>query len=257
MIRFVIFLSLGLAVPLFSIAQDGAFEINQACVEEGCFDGDDPGFPVNIMSSGVYKLTSSLTVGDSHGILVNSGLGPVEIDLNGYAVIGPNECSGEPVTKCNEVTQERGVIAPDGVSVKNGSVSGFEIGVDCTGCRMANLHISDNTGSGATAAVGANETGLIARNCIFESNFYHGVRLKGEGNLVEGSIARFNGSAGITGSNAVSGVVRNNTISNNEGTGEFVGINFGANVLVTGNSFERAFNGGVSAEDNSCADVKC
>jgi hypothetical protein len=44
---------LGVATPV--LAGDGQVEIHQACVAIGCFAGDAPGFPVEIIAPGSYQ----------------------------------------------------------------------------------------------------------------------------------------------------------------------------------------------------------
>jgi len=46
----------------FCHACDGAYEINQACVDTACFSGDTAGFPVTIATPAAYRLSSDLTV---------------------------------------------------------------------------------------------------------------------------------------------------------------------------------------------------
>jgi hypothetical protein len=84
-----------------TLAVDGVLEINQACaVNTGCFAGDTAGFPVEITQPGSYRLTGSLDLNsepvpaNATGLLVSADF--VSIDLNGFSVIGPYDCSGGP-----------------------------------------------------------------------------------------------------------------------------------------------------------------
>ena len=59
----------GLLLATSSWAGDGVLEINQACaVETGCMPGDTAGFPVAILTSGSYRLTSSPAVPDETAV---------------------------------------------------------------------------------------------------------------------------------------------------------------------------------------------
>jgi len=42
--------------PVLGAAHDGRFAIDAACVLDGCFPGDSPGFPVEITAAGSYRL---------------------------------------------------------------------------------------------------------------------------------------------------------------------------------------------------------
>jgi len=90
---------LGAASPTYAV--DGVLEINQACaVNTGCFAGDTAGFPVEITQPGSYTLTGSLDLNsepvpaNATGLLVSADF--VSIDLNGFSIIGPYDCSGGP-----------------------------------------------------------------------------------------------------------------------------------------------------------------
>jgi hypothetical protein len=82
-------------------ASDGRLVINQACVASGCFEGDAPGWPVEISRSGAYVLTGNLNnrgTADAVRIVPSvSGLNlnlSVDLDLNGFSIRGPFSCNG-------------------------------------------------------------------------------------------------------------------------------------------------------------------
>ena len=73
-------LALGVSAPGYAV--DGVLEINQTCaVQTGCFSGDDPGFPVTIVTPGSYRLTGNLTVPDENtgAIVVQASRSTVEV----------------------------------------------------------------------------------------------------------------------------------------------------------------------------------
>ena len=76
-------------------AADGVFEVNQSCALVGCFPGDNPGFPVDIALPGSYRLTSNLDLRsiNASAIRVTSSFPGAEIDLNGFALLGPGSVS--------------------------------------------------------------------------------------------------------------------------------------------------------------------
>ena len=92
--RLLLFPLLTLALALPALAVDGVLEINQTCALTGCFSGDAAGFPVTLSETGSYRLTGVLTLSDSDetGILVTAD--DVSIDLNGFGIQGPNQCTG-------------------------------------------------------------------------------------------------------------------------------------------------------------------
>jgi hypothetical protein len=90
--------------------------------------GDAAGFPITINASGSYKLTSNLVVpAGTDAILVTAG--NVSIDLNGFSIIGPGNCSGQPASMTCTATGTRGISSAVSnihrLSVRNGMVGGF------------------------------------------------------------------------------------------------------------------------------------
>jgi len=113
---------------------DGQYEINQLCVANGCFEGDSPGFPVVISSPGSYRLTSNIVVGDSwtniDGIQISAS--NVSLDLNGFAIEGPVECTGITPT-CSTSNAKHGIRITTGsdafrnIKISNGTIKGFDL----------------------------------------------------------------------------------------------------------------------------------
>lgn len=238
-------------------AQDGALEINQACIEDGCFAGDQAGFPVWITKGGLYRLTSDLVVSDDRGgIYVRPGVeNRVTIDLNGFSITGPNSCSGKPVTSCSGPNSSDGVNLYSGpvVRVQDGHIAGFEVGVRCNGaCELENLTLAHNARYGASQAYGNNDHAMVVRNSSFISNGYRGLRTTDEGSMVVGSIFKWNKEAGARVSY---GVFLNNVVWNNGEKSAFYGT------LVSRNTFSRdvadPYDSGVSAGDNACSGTLC
>ena len=93
-----------LALAARAAAVDGVIEINAArATAGGVTPTDQPGFPVTIDAPGSYRLTSNLTAsGDpatTSAIVVTTAQN-VTIDLNGFTLQGPTNCTGIPVTNC-------------------------------------------------------------------------------------------------------------------------------------------------------------
>jgi len=262
-IRYAFSLAFGLAIPLFSIAQDGALEINQACVPDGCFENDSPGFPVEIESPGSYRLTSNLNIsGNNSAIYARMGATGAKIDLGGFTVSGGNECSGEPVTSCTSDNSSRGIrLVGDRQVLLNGAIAGFTNGVSCSGsCELKDLRISDNSDDGIMNSFVSNTNGVVLRDSLIEKNGGYGIALVGKGSLIENNIIRFNGDSGVqmwfTDSDGT-GIFMDNTVTWN-GDSSY----FRSGMFVTRNNFDQEdgssdFVNGYDAGDNACNGSAC
>lgn len=189
-------------------AQDGALEINQACVADGCFAGDDPGFPVQITNPGNYRLTSNL---DTNGVLVRAiSIGftdGVNLDLNGFTVSGAQTCEYDDADQEVLCTLKEdfglGVIRVFGRNhtIRNGRVKGaLSSGINLSGTSggphlIENVHFSENgmrfsddegpITQGEGISVASNITALI-RNCtssLTNTGFRGSEHTRFEGNL--------------------------------------------------------------------------
>src|SRR4030095_16779413 len=120
-------------------AGDGALEISQTCVATGCFPGDTAGFPVQTSSDARYVLTSSLVLPNANtdGVVVASG---ATLDLNGFAIVGPYQCTGTPPV-CTGTGNGFGVVLNAGATLRNGAVRGMKIGVDVIGRLVTVEHV--------------------------------------------------------------------------------------------------------------------
>jgi len=105
---------------------DGQYEINQLCVANGCFAGDNPGWPVEITKSGSYRLTSNLEVPpDFLGIDMDGD--SVTLDLNGFSVHSDAVCGG-PLPTCTPSTPGTGtgiLVNSQETIIRNGVIRGF------------------------------------------------------------------------------------------------------------------------------------
>ncbi len=169
-------------------AADGVIEINQAIVEA------NGGFPYVISEPGSYILTGNLTVPDENTTAIEVQADHVTVDLNGFAIIGPVQCTAENGSvSCSPQGNGVGVKAKSVVAtvVRNGTVRGMGLhGVNINSSRVEGVRALENGNTGISA------DGGIVRGCLAESNGLFGILLAQSG-AVEHSIALFNGALGI------------------------------------------------------------
>lgn len=200
-----------LLVAFPALAGDGAIEINAACVADGCFAGDDPGFPVQINNAGSYVLTSNLEVGDANTTAIDISKANVSLDLNGFSLIGPTSCTGRPVTSCSPTGNGRGIETYNGNRISNGAVVGFgSHGIYALAhSRLQNLRVEFNGGDGIYA-----QAGTAVNNVEAVRNGAAGVEAFTSQSMLEltNSLLKENGEAGAR---TTAGVVLNNRFHNN------------------------------------------
>jgi hypothetical protein len=209
--------------PVF--AAEGVQEINQTCATAtgGCFAGDAAGFPVTISQPGAYRLTGNLAL-PANTRAIDITANAVVLDLGGFAVIGPNVCTGLPVSGCTTTGGVSGIRAGQegqfGVTVRNGSITGMggrglemfvvsntsysmraedlivdgngDTGIEIAGIsRVERCGVSRNFGSGISTGVES----LVENNDVF-ANRVHGLDMTFGGSAIKNRI-RFNGGYGI------------------------------------------------------------
>ena len=230
------------ATPLCAV--DGVIEINQArALAGGVVPGDGAGFPVVIDASGSYRLTSDLTVAaaSTTAILVVAPARHVAIDLNGFAIVGPVACGGEP-TSCPAASTGDGIAsntASARLEVSNGFVRGMgRHGVSTTGQLAAHaVWAIGNAGSGFSAGADSvlsdcladhnGAAGIVVfassdvRGCSAVGNVGIGIDT-GSRSLVSESLALGNGGIGIHTDDG--GTVTSSVASSNGGYGIEVGL---------------------------------
>ena len=93
----------------------------------GVTPGDAPGFPVSINQPGSYVLSSGLTVPDANTTAIEINADHVTVDLNGFAILGPTDCSGG-TNPCANAGVGSGIHAPAvrfNITVRNGTIQGM------------------------------------------------------------------------------------------------------------------------------------
>ena len=199
-----------LAGPVYAV--DGVVLINQNVALAGnVTPGDAPGFPVLITVAGSYKLSGNLTVPDADTVAIETNVDGVTIDLNGFSIIGPNVCTGNPVTSCSLSGFGRGVLSLTGITnVMNGRVQGMgNAGIQVSG-RVERVEVTNNGNGGifgsfmtiACTAFFNGNSGIRSGSVL--NSFAFGNQLAGivvgGGAVAIGNVANNNGSDGISGS---------------------------------------------------------
>jgi hypothetical protein len=200
-----------------AVAADGAFEINQACVDTGCFPGDTPGFPVTLAMPGSYAMTSDLTVPDTDTTAVVVSASDVTIEMNGFRIVGPITCSGTPTT-CTPDIVGGGATGIDGwsfdptnLTVRNGSITGMGTGLllsydgraeKIKALQNGYVGITARSGAAVVDSVGtANEKigieAALMEGCVASRNPQFGFASTGSGSVIRNSIATGNTGYGV------------------------------------------------------------
>lgn len=195
----------------------------------GITPGDTAGFPITITQPGSYKLTSNLIVPTgSIGIYILAD--NVTLDLNGYTVRGPVNCTRNGTTRavsCSQLDPFTPGIDAEGkdVVIRNGTVRGFPgIGVYLLSGSAENLRVSHNAGYGLSCARGSaanveselnGNTGII----LFNGSVTHSIARENGGKGIESvyiqeSLAVGNYSYGISGQGVRASLAANNGMGN-------------------------------------------
>jgi hypothetical protein len=245
-------------------AADGVLEINQACVENGCFPSDTPGFPVQAQPGKSHVLTSDLVVPDANTSAVSLGEAAT-LDLNGFAISGVTSCSGTPTT-CTDSGTGIGVFSNGSSVIRNGTIrkmgSHGVSGAD--GTQVENVLIEQCGGRGISGGSGA-EGWVITRSRI-QLNGGVGIALAfgsgGRGSSIRDNSIYRNGDDGVEGTGLL---LIGNSVVDNAGLGfqlNFVdGVSaFGENGLIgnNGGNANPQTSGGIQMGTNVCgSDTTC
>ena len=146
--------------------------IDEACVQNGCFPGDNPGLPVEIAEPGSYRLGSNLemTYQDLYGILIISP--NVHLDMDGFGILGENRCewTGETAECARESRSQVAILGlrmAESVTVENGSIRGIAgsgLALTASSARVENMTIQEVVDDGISLGEGG---GIIA-DCVVD-----------------------------------------------------------------------------------------
>jgi hypothetical protein len=245
-------------------AVDGVVLIDQNRALAGnVTPGDTAGFPVVINLPGIYKLASNLVVPNENTTAIQINVNDVTIDLNGFAILGPNVCTTDGSTVAQPCTRPGtgyGVDAGSGTPltvnntrVMNGTIDGVGyIGIFTNvNARIERMNVTNSGSYGiytfggvifdtlvrANGNSGIVTTGAIIRDSRSIFNRGYGIQT-GRASIITSSIIDTNLSYGLY----ITGDTRyvDNVIGNNNGGG--------GNVQVLG---------GTQTGVNTCGTVPC
>lgn len=206
----------------------GVVEISHARALAGAVTpGDTPGYPVKITQPGSYVLTGDLApTGTSDAIRILPGVSGVTLDLGGFTIRGPVDCTRFLANTQCLGSAGRGIFAEGkDVTVRNGSVDGMQDGLaleGATNARVDRIHATSNALEGIrTGSVS------IVENSLADLNGRTGI-VVGQHSIVSSSAARQNEVSGIEASFGCALV--GNTVSQNR-----FGIGAGAGSALIGN----------------------
>jgi hypothetical protein len=166
----------GITLPASAV--DGVILIDQnKAMAGGVTPGDAPGFPVSINQPGSYRLAGNLTVPNENTTAIQIGADHVTIDLNGFAILGPTDCSGG-LSPCARAGTGIGIttsgVAPRfNITVRNGTIQGMgNAGISLVGDgnRVESMHVRSN-GDGGIFLVGSADNNTSAvEHCTVQRN---------------------------------------------------------------------------------------
>jgi hypothetical protein len=244
-------------------AVDGVVLIDQnRAIAGNVTPGDGAGFPVVINLPGIYKLASNLVVPNENTTAIQINVNDVTIDMNGFAILGPNVCATDGVNVAQACTRPGagyGIDAGSGTPltvtntrVMNGTIDGVGyIGIFTNvNARIERMNVG-NSGSYGIYTFGGvildtlvrgNGNGIVTTGAIIRdtrSLFNRGIGIQtSSGSIISGSIIETNLSLGLFVSSNTRYV--DNLIDNNNG----------------GNANQQV-SGGTQSGTNTCGGAAC
>jgi hypothetical protein len=256
------FLTFGMSSAL---AVDGVVLIDQARALAGnVTPGDAPGFPVTITQRGSYRLSGNLTIPDlsTTGIDIHSSF--VTIDLNGFSIIGPNDCSGATCLSGLGTGIQSGDYLPNpsriyfNIAIRNGTIQGMGgAGIYVFGDAVTIEHMTLRSNGGSGVFCVRRPPSSVQGNVIVRHN--HGALNGGYGFVIDsgvvvGNTGSSNRAGGIW---LLDGVLMQNFVRNNGGSGISLGTSAGAAENVSLDNTVRDMGGGIPLGKNLCKDNSC
>ncbi|MFZ3138276.1 MAG: right-handed parallel beta-helix repeat-containing protein [Thermodesulfovibrionales bacterium] len=206
---------------------------------------------MKITKSGSYQLQTNFAITNANTTAILVTADNVTIDLNGFAIIGPNVCSGVPLV-CNNNGTGIGIDAwgKQNIKVYNGTIRGMgNVGIQTGGGSIIeSVRVVSNGGYG----INVNGSGTVSGNTV-NDNGTVGIYVFGS-STVSGNAVTGNGHSGII---LVYGTVSGNAVAGNGGDGIALGASAGYFNNVLNNNTGGDVGGGVNLGHNLCTGVLC
>jgi len=234
-------LTILLAFAPAALAVDGTVLINQSTITNGltgCSTGGH--FPIVICQSGSYRLSGNVTVPDANTPAIQINADNVTLDLNGFSILGPVGCGGNPVTCTQGSAAAVGIgnlFGNSNITVSNGTIrglGGYGILLTGTGILIERVKTANNGIDGINVG-GTSDT--IITLCQANANGRSGFL---GGGTLSNSSALNNGADGVNWNGTVTG-----SISASNGGRAFEGLG----VFIA--NFAFGAGGGINAFDPS------
>jgi hypothetical protein len=239
------------SAPAYAV--DGVVLINQSTSVSGLPGCGSSGFPIVICQPGSYRLSGNLTItGNTDAIDIKAD--EVTLDLNGFSIIGPVSCDGDPQTPTRSCTGTAGVgvqtNSTSNIAIRNGSIRGMGAGIFAfsSGALIEEIRASKNSSAGIQVINNA----VVRRNTVTNNG---GDGIVAQASLVSDNIANVNHGNGITAE--VGNSVTRNTVFENSGVGITAYDSLVTeNSIFGNNSGNLIIFGGLNA-NNSCGGGAC
>jgi hypothetical protein len=250
-------------VPVYAFAVDGQVLINMSTVLAA------GGFPFRINQAGSYKLSGNLTVPDGNTTAIVIAHDNVTIDLNGFSIIGPVDCSaGIPCAGAGSITAHGIVAGTDSpvqpyfnITIRNGTIQGMGAdGVHLLGdsILLEDLHIRSNGLSGIVVrspGPASSTSAVIFHHNTVQLSGSYGIKAYA-GLITDNTIS--DSFIGIIVEVGGSTVARNVVLrSHFEGLALTRSDSYFGNTLVGNNSGAAQVSGGVNLGQNLCNTAVC
>jgi Right handed beta helix region len=260
----------GVAMPTWAV--DGVVLIDQNKAMAGNITpGDTPGFPVTISLPGSYRLASNLTVPNSSTNAIVIAADNVTLDLNGFSILGPTDCSGG-LNPCANAVSDPNMVVGFGIStanlfaggglqfnitIRNGTIQGMGnqgIFLEGDSHLVEYMHVRSNGWGGIDIGEGPDRGGSIVQHNTAERNGGYGISIV-EGLVSHNSVAfNTNGIFVFAGSASYNFVTRHGTSIDSFGLLLSPESSYIGNVL---NRNSRNVAGGVNLGQNLCDSAAC
>ena len=259
------------AMPAWAV--DGVILIDQNKATAGSVTpGDAPGFPVSINQPGSYKLTGDLTVPDANTTAIEINASHVTLDLNGFAILGPTDCSGN-LNPCANAGSGHGITTFHGdnvtpafnITIRNGTVQGMGgAGIYLRGDShlVEYVHARSNGGGGISIRDSDDHGSSIVQHCNAQRN---GGSLTSGISVGRGLVTHNTADVNTSGITMSTGTAAYNVVTRNATFGMFLdaiipgqgGAYFGNSVSGNGLQDVLPIGGWVNAGQNVCGTVLC